>query len=405
MVHRPHGNGDDSSALRITYFYDLPVPSPQAAPIQILNTARALAELGVPVAVRLRRIDAPDEERALAPYGIAPHPLLELGTYSAWRMRLGARALRPRADEPAAYAAWDIALSRGESALALLPWLQRRRADPRHRFVYEAHRLCHTRAARPRALGPGRILPAAWAARRTRRAEAAIVAIADGVVCLGDGVRAALEDAFGLPERVLVLPSGTTVPDQAAVPGDSERDVDVVYAGKLEPRKGADVLVEALARLPGRVAWVAGGRREQVAALRRLAEARGVASRVITTGHIAPVRVWELMRRARVGVCPLPPGDEVSERFTSPLKILEMMAWGVPIVATDLPSVRALLEHERTALLVEPGSAEALARGVAALLADRGLAARLASAARAEVVRYSWRERAARLLAFLRSLP
>lgn len=403
MVHPPHGTGD-ASDLRITYFYDLPVPSPHAAPIQILNTAHALAELGVPVAVRLRRIDAPDEARALAGYGIAPHPLLELGTYSAWRMRLGARAGRTGA-AATADGTRDIALSRGESALALLPWLERRRSDPRHRFVYEAHRLCHTRAARLRGRGPGRVVPAAWAAWRTRRAEAATVAIADGVVCLGEGVRDALAEAFDLRAPALVLPSGTVVPEDAAVPPDSERDVDVVYAGKLETRKGADVLAEALVHLPGRAAWVAGGRPAQVAVLRSVAEARGVASQLITTGHIAPVRVQELMRRARVGVCPLPPGDEVSERFTSPLKILEMMAWGVPIVATDLPSVRVLLEHERTALLVEPGSADALARGVAALLEDRALAMRLASAARAEVVRYSWRERAARLLAFLRSLP
>jgi glycosyltransferase involved in cell wall biosynthesis len=73
------------------------------------------------------------------------------------------------------------------------------------------------------------------------------------------------------------------------------------------------------------------------------------------------------------------------------------MATGRPIVASDLPAIREVLRHEQNALLVPPGDATGLARGIQRLMGDRELAARLARQALSDVDDYTWDRRAARL--------
>ena len=78
----------------------------------------------------------------------------------------------------------------------------------------------------------------------------------------------------------------------------------------------------------------------------------------------------------------------------SPMKLFEAMAAGRPIIASDLRPLREILEHEKTALLVEPDRVEAWVTAIGTLQNDRALAARLASGAKALASRFSWRERA-----------
>jgi len=87
----------------------------------------------------------------------------------------------------------------------------------------------------------------------------------------------------------------------------------------------------------------------------------------------------------------------VSTHFTSPLKLFEYMAAGRAIVASDLPAIREVLQHEKNALLVPPGDSEMLARSIQRLAEDRNLAMRLARQALVDVTDYTWERRASRL--------
>jgi glycosyltransferase involved in cell wall biosynthesis len=76
------------------------------------------------------------------------------------------------------------------------------------------------------------------------------------------------------------------------------------------------------------------------------------------------------------------------EGFSSAL--VEAMAAGLPVVVTEAPGIRGVVEHEREALLVPVGDPGALTDGLQRLIGDAGLRARLSAAARATAGSYSW---------------
>jgi phosphatidylinositol alpha-mannosyltransferase len=79
--------------------------------------------------------------------------------------------------------------------------------------------------------------------------------------------------------------------------------------------------------------------------------------------------------------------------------LLEAMATGKPVVATDNPGYASVLTHERDGILVEPQDSAALALGLVRVLADRELRDRLSGVGKQTAAKYAWPHVAARVLA------
>jgi len=94
--------------------------------------------------------------------------------------------------------------------------------------------------------------------------------------------------------------------------------------------------------------------------------------------------------------------EEISARFTSPLKLFEAMASRRVIVASDLPSLREVLRDGENALLVRPDDTASLAAGLRRALDDVELSARLAKTAREEAGPFDWARRGELVARFLR---
>jgi glycosyltransferase involved in cell wall biosynthesis len=109
------------------------------------------------------------------------------------------------------------------------------------------------------------------------------------------------------------------------------------------------------------------------------ANARAAGRRITVTGYAA--NLWGIMKRAALLVSP-------SLFEGSPNVVLEAMACGVPLVVSDIPQHRELLD-ESSALLVSPHSVEALATAIEAVLQDPAAAAARARVAREKTGRYS----------------
>ncbi len=153
-------------------------------------------------------------------------------------------------------------------------------------------------------------------------------------------------------------------------PGDAPL---LLALGRLHPNKAFDVLIEALAAIPGAWLWLAGAGPLE-GELKVLAARHGVADRTRFLGWRDDVAA--LFAATDVFVCP--------SRY-EPLGnvVLEAWAHGVPVVATADGGPAELIRDERDGLLVPVGDAGALADAVNRLLADRALAAGLADAGRA----------------------
>jgi len=150
-----------------------------------------------------------------------------------------------------------------------------------------------------------------------------------------------------------------------------------LWVGRLDPVKGLDVLVRAFAgidrtRDPQLLLVGDGTERD---ALQRDIGSLGIGDRV----HFFGVRddVPQLLRTVDGFVFP-------SRTEGLPNALLEAMAAGLPIVTTDVPGCRDLIEHDRTGLLVPYGDTRALCDTGNVLLADNDRAVRLAAAARRE---------------------
>jgi glycosyltransferase involved in cell wall biosynthesis len=200
-----------------------------------------------------------------------------------------------------------------------------------------------------------------------------------------------------------VLPNGV---DVARFRTDARApEADLVYTGSLDGWKGVDVLIDALARLDGVRLRIAGfGEPEVVESILARARERGVADRLEFLGYRPHHEIPELLASARVIIVSTSGRYREGRDFTCPMKLLEAFAAGRPVVATDLPSIRALLTHEREGLLFRDDDPDSLATAVRRLLGDRPLADRLVAAARARVEEFTWEARARRLVGFLERL-
>jgi phosphatidyl-myo-inositol alpha-mannosyltransferase len=177
-----------------------------------------------------------------------------------------------------------------------------------------------------------------------------------------------------LPGRYRVIPNAIHVDTYRSVRDGGRRDPQIVFVGRPEPRKGLPVLLRAFERLPGTpVLDLVGVGAGEVP----------VRPRVRVHGQVPDAERVRLIGEADILCAPSLGGESFG------VVVLEGMAAGVPVVATEIPGYAAVLPPS-AGRLVPPGDDAALAGALAELLSDRGLRARLGEEGRREAARYDW---------------
>ncbi len=117
--------------------------------------------------------------------------------------------------------------------------------------------------------------------------------------------------------------------------------------------------------------------------------------------RVAPAELPELLASASVGLSV--EQDSPEKRMALPSKLFDYMAMGLPVVASDLPNTRAVVEQAGCGLLVAPGDAAAYVEAVMHILDDPAAYARYRDRGfRAMATHFSWEREAAGLVAFFR---
>lgn len=211
---------------------------------------------------------------------------------------------------------------------------------------------------------------------------------ADAVVVPAETIAAAVR-ARGVPdERIHLLRNGADLPDPTPRPADAPARY-LLYFGALQPWQGLDTALRALARLSDledlHLVVCSSVHRRRAKPYVRLAERLGVADRVrwrvaLPEHELAPWR-----EHADLSLAPLTDCARNVAQGCAPLKILESMASGTAVVASDLPAVRELVTDGVEGRLVHPDRPAELARVVRVLLDHPERIAEMGAAGRCRV--------------------
>jgi phosphatidylinositol alpha-mannosyltransferase len=208
-----------------------------------------------------------------------------------------------------------------------------------------------------------------------------------GRIAVSDAARKVIVEHLGAD--AVVIPNGVAVDRYATaeqLPGYPRQGGTVGFVGRYdEPRKGMDVLVGALTDVvPSHpdVQLLVAGRGDADEFRDSLPGA--VADRVVMLGQVSEADKARLLRSVDVYCAP----NTGQESFG--IVLLEAMAAGAPIVASDLEAFRRVLGGDEAGLLVPPGDADALAAALRGLLGNPARRAELARAAAERVGPFDW---------------
>lgn len=402
--------------MRLLYVSNARIPSPMAHGLQIVQNCEAFADAGAQVTLWCANRKTPASEGASPAdayrfYGVKQNftlkrlPTLDLPAMFPRAGKLTAPLFYVQVITFALAALLrllfmrpkpDMIYSRDPLVLLMLSLI-----TPREKLAYEAHRFNQ----------PGR---GRWLQKQMLKRVGHIIAITPPLAERLD----ALQANHTRKARLMVAHDGIRAGRFAHVTPQAEARAQVGippdafimgYVGRLKTMgmdKGIDTLIDALARLPheaGVSLALVGGPDDVAAQYRQRWLALGLPeSRFVYAGQVDAARVPLYLNA--FDVCAMPfPFNEHYAYYMSPIKLFEYMASGRALIATDLPSIADVVQHEVNALVITPESAEALAAAILRLREDSALRVRLADAARARVMdAYTWGARAQQIMAFLR---
>jgi glycosyltransferase involved in cell wall biosynthesis len=178
----------------------------------------------------------------------------------------------------------------------------------------------------------------------------------------------------------------------------------VVYAGGLTRSRGVEQMVDAMrqADLPDSWRLRLVGRHSPDDLIDRLRERAGW-DRVEYRGEVSPLEARRLMSECRIGLALLQPIGQYVDVL--PTKLFEYMSLGIPVVASDYPQCREVVEGSGCGLVVDPTDPRAIGAAVAELAADPERAKAMGERGRTAVAgRYHWAGEAKALLEVYRQL-
>lgn len=205
-----------------------------------------------------------------------------------------------------------------------------------------------------------------------------LCAKSDRIVILGDFFAQDFARRFGIgPEKLIVIPNG--IPDYAAdlpIPKAKGNEITILFAGEVGPRKGAGLLLEALATLrrqtqPWRCVIAGNG---DIHEYRSMAQMLGLKDRVSFTGWVGSDQVHALMRTADIVVLP-------SRIEALPLSLIEGACAGAALVSSSAGASAEIAVEGRNGIIV-PLHSEAIAAALGRLLHERRTLERMQSESR-----------------------
>ncbi len=234
---------------------------------------------------------------------------------------------------------------------------------------------------------------------KIKEQEIATLHLADAIICPSNVTRDYIA-SLGLDrKRITVIPNGVSLSDFSITPLPSRegREPILLYIGTLADWQGLDIVIKALPKIiesrPVKLNIVGRGRSRQRKMLAKQIRKLGLEDHVIVQPAVPHHEIPELIAKADICVAPLALNDRNVTQGACPIKVLEYMAAGRPLLASNMPIVRELVREDVDGLLFSPNDPDDLSRQAVQLLKDMELSKRLAESAAAHVrEKFTWHE-------------
>ncbi|MEW6241654.1 MAG: glycosyltransferase family 4 protein [Chloroflexota bacterium] len=234
---------------------------------------------------------------------------------------------------------------------------------------------------------------------KIKEQEIAALHLSDAIICPSHVTRDYIASLGVDRKRVTAIPNGVSPSDfsPSPLPTREGRVPVLLYIGTLADWQGLEVVIKALPKIlehqQVQLRIVGRGRSRQRKFLSKQIRRLGVEGSVVVQSavphHEIPARIAE----SDICLAPLGLNDRNVTQGACPIKVLEYMAAGRPMIASNLPIVRELAREDVDALLFSPNDPDDLARQVLALLNDFELSKRLAGSASARALtKFTWHE-------------
>lgn len=365
--------------MKLIYFAHIRLPTERAHGVQIMKMCEAFAEQGAEVELVVPNRYSAITEDSFAYYAVKPiFTITRIGglgrssgrlayTWSLITFMIRA-ALYARKKKP------EVIYGRDEGLLFFLSFFYRN-------LVWEAH---------------------GW---KGNRRVARLLKKLDYIIVITEAAKRRFAASGVNVSKMLVAPDGiddSFFQDKAGLSQARERfnisrdGCVAMYVGLLDAWKGYQTLIDAAPRLKeqGIRVVIAGGVEAQVRPLRK--QYPDITFLGLTPYKVLPV----LQAAADVLVVPNSARSVVSSEYTSPLKVFAHMASGRPLVVSDLPSLREVLDED-IAYFFTPDSPDSLAKTIGHAIASPGEAREKARKALIKATDYTWEKRARNILAFI----
>lgn len=231
-----------------------------------------------------------------------------------------------------------------------------------------------------------------------------------GLVAISSGIKKELM-RFGISEKkVLIAPDAVDIShfNIAVSKEDARRALNlpldkkiILYTGHLYAWKGADTLVSAAKKLDTDVlVYLVGGTEEEVSKFK----IQNIKYKnIIFVGHKPHQEIPYWLKAADMLVLPTSGKEKIGREYTSPMKLFEYMASGTPIIASDTPAVREILD-ETTALFFEADNSSDLAEKIYSGISHYVSLDTMSKKAQKVAERYSWIARAEKIFGFIKNI-
>lgn len=234
---------------------------------------------------------------------------------------------------------------------------------------------------------------------KIKEQELATLHLSDAILCPSNVTRDYIA-SLGLDRKLVsVIPNGVSPSDffVTPLPIRDGRVPVLLYIGTLADWQGLDIVIKALPKIletqPVKLHIIGRGRSRQRKMLAKQIRKLGLEDHVLIQPAVPHHEIPEQIAQADICVAPLSLNDRNVTQGACPIKVLEYMAAGRPLLASNMPIVRELVREDVDGLLFSPNDPDDLARQANLLLKDMELSKRLAESAATHVrEKFTWHE-------------